>query len=67
MFITHGGNLGTTEAVHCGVPMIVMPQFGDQRHNAHAIENNGAGVVLHLQSATEEIIFEALKKALDPQ
>lgn len=47
--------------------MIVMPQFGDQRHNAHAIENNGAGVVLHLQSATEEIIFEALKKALDPQ
>lgn len=44
-----------------------MPQFGDQRHNALASENNGVGVILHLQSATEKDVDDALRKALDPQ
>ncbi|CAG9762824.1 unnamed protein product [Ceutorhynchus assimilis] len=64
LFISHGGLLGTTEAIHCGVPVIVMPQFGDQRMNAKLLEKQGAGVILKLLDATEETITEALTKAL---
>lgn len=65
--MAHGGLLGTLEAIHCGVPIIVMPQFGDQLHNAYAIQSTDVGSVLLLQSATEEEITTALKKALDPK
>nr|QIK00367.1 UDP-glycosyltransferase [Xylotrechus quadripes] len=65
-FISHGGLLGTTEAVHCGVPTIVMPQFGDQHTNARALEASGGGVILQLNEATEEKVYKALKKVLSP-
>lgn len=29
-FFTHGGLLGSTEAIHCGKPVICTPFFGDQ-------------------------------------
>lgn len=66
-FISHGGLLGTMEAVHCGVPMMVMPQFGDQHTNAKALESVGGGVVLYLNDATEETIYESLKRILEPR
>lgn len=66
-FISHGGLLGTTEAVHCGVPAVVMPQFGDQHTNAKALEASGGGVILQLNEATEEKVYDALKKVLDPE
>lgn len=66
-FIAHGGLLGTIEAVHCGVPVIVMPQFGDQFTNARALEANGGGVILHLKDATEELIYKKLKTVLSPK
>ncbi|KAK9870918.1 hypothetical protein WA026_009880 [Henosepilachna vigintioctopunctata] len=57
-FISHGGLLGTTEAIHCGVPMMIMPQFGDQHTNARAVEANGGGVILYLRDATEEKVYQ---------
>lgn len=30
VFVTHAGLMGTTEAVHCGVPVVVTPMYGDQ-------------------------------------
>lgn len=66
-FISHGGLLGTTEAVHCGVPTIVMPQFGDQHTNARALEANGGGVILQLYDVTEERVYKALKKVLSSE
>ncbi|XP_030745755.1 UDP-glucuronosyltransferase 1-9-like [Sitophilus oryzae] len=67
LFISHGGLLGTTEAVHCGVPVLVMPQFGDQPLNAEAMKAQGAGVLLRLQDATYQSIREAVKQALSPE
>ncbi|XP_066257472.1 UDP-glycosyltransferase UGT5-like isoform X2 [Euwallacea similis] len=64
LFISHGGLLGTTEAVHCGVPMLVMPQFGDQNLNAEAVKSHEAGVILNLREVTEEKISQALDMAL---
>ncbi|RZC39633.1 UDPGT and/or Glyco tran 28 C domain containing protein [Asbolus verrucosus] len=65
-FISHGGLLGTVEAVHCGVPAVVMPQYGDQHTNARALEANGGGVILQLHEANEEKVYDALKTVLEP-
>lgn len=66
-FISHGGLLGTTEAVHCGVPAIVMPQFGDQYTNAKALEASGGGVVLDFSSMQQEDVDNALRTVLAPR
>jgi UDP:flavonoid glycosyltransferase YjiC (YdhE family) len=43
LFVTHGGYNGIREAVRHGVPMVVVPQFGDQEHNADRITALGLG------------------------
>ncbi|CAH1160295.1 unnamed protein product [Phaedon cochleariae] len=67
VFISHGGLLGTIEAVYCGVPVIVIPQYGDQPLNAKALEKVGGGVILYLQDATEKTILQSLNKVLSPK
>ncbi|XP_071055909.1 UDP-glycosyltransferase UGT5-like isoform X1 [Onthophagus taurus] len=66
-FVAHGGLLGMTEAVHCGVPVVVMPQFGDQFTNARALEASGGGVILDFSTITEDNVYEALQKVLNPK
>ncbi|CAF4920094.1 unnamed protein product [Pieris macdunnoughi] len=41
LFITHGGLLSVTEAVHFGVPIIGLPAFADQFINVRNAVNNG--------------------------
>ncbi|KAG5887594.1 hypothetical protein JTB14_025753 [Gonioctena quinquepunctata] len=65
-FISHGGMGGITEAVYCGVPIMVMPQFGDQFSNAAALEASGGGLTFKLREATEERVLETLKNVLSP-
>ncbi|MFI6098235.1 macrolide family glycosyltransferase [Lentzea sp. NPDC051213] len=52
VFITHGGMGGVMEALHHGVPMIVVPHMTDQRVNGQRVEELGLGVLL--DSVTEE-------------
>ncbi|XP_045487122.1 uncharacterized protein LOC111000247 [Pieris rapae] len=45
-FITHGGQLSTTEAIHFGVPVIGIPIMGDQYVNMNSVSNKGFGITV---------------------
>lgn len=64
LVITHGGNNTTTEALHFGKPMILLPLFWDQYDNAQRMDELGFGVRLSTYSFTEEEMNAALEKLL---
>lgn len=54
VFITRGGISGVMEALHHGVPMIVVPHMTDQQLNGQRVEELGLGVLL--DTVTEESV-----------
>jgi glucuronosyltransferase len=64
-FITHGGLMGTMEAVYSGVPMVAIPLFGDQFHNVRNFEDEGIAVKLDYMSLTKDKVLTALREVLD--
>jgi MGT family glycosyltransferase len=61
LVITHGGNNTTTETLHFGKPMIVLPLFWDQYDNAQRMHELGFGIRL----PTYEFTADELNTALD--
>ncbi|MFF2373872.1 glycosyltransferase [Streptomyces xiamenensis] len=43
LFVTHGGYNSIREAVRTATPMVVVPNFGDQPHNARRVTELGLG------------------------
>lgn len=64
LFITHSGLMGTEEAVYHGVPMLMLPLFGDQPVNAASCAEKGIGITLDYHSITEEALLEGLTTIL---
>jgi MGT family glycosyltransferase len=64
--ITHGGNNTTTEALHFGKPMILLPLFWDQYDNAQRMDELGFGVRLATYEFTDDDMAGALATVLDP-
>ena len=64
LVITHGGNNTTTEAMHFGKPMIVLPLFWDQYDNAQRVHERGYGVRLDPYRFTEAELHGAIEKLL---
>jgi MGT family glycosyltransferase len=64
LVITHGGNNTTTESVHFGKPMVVLPIFWDQHDNAQRVHETGFGERLPTYSFTDDDLAEALDRLL---
>ena len=64
LVITHGGNNTTTESLHFGKPMILLPLFWDQYDNAQRMHELGFGRRLATYAFTDEEMTSALNDLL---
>lgn len=61
IFLTHGGMNSVMEGLSNGVPLVVVPQSGEQMLSAQRVEQLGMGLSLHPRDVT----ISTLRKAVD--
>jgi len=64
LVITHGGNNTTTEALHFGKPMVLLPLFWDQYDNAQRMDELGLGIRLATYDVTPDELNGAVNQLL---
>jgi hypothetical protein len=64
VFITHGGLLGTTEALVEGVPVLGIPVYGDQMMNMAKAVARGYGLQISFKNISEENMSNSLNELL---
>jgi glucuronosyltransferase len=63
-FITHGGLLGTTEALVEGIPVLGLPIFGDQKMNMAKAVTRGYGLQVYFDDISEASVGSAINELL---
>lgn len=63
-FITHSGMLSTSEAMHCGTPIVGIPLFGEQYSNAQSAVECGLGVSVNVLTLDQHVLEDALNTIL---
>jgi MGT family glycosyltransferase len=64
VFVTHGGMNSVSESLHKGVPLVVIPQMGEQKMVGRRVEELGAGVYLDKTAVTAATLREAVHRVL---
>ncbi|CAL1544428.1 unnamed protein product [Lymnaea stagnalis] len=62
VFVSHCGKNGQYEALHHTVPILCLPIFGDQFHNAERISVKGFGLESDLRKITSEEFADLIKE-----
>ncbi|XP_053684618.1 UDP-glycosyltransferase UGT5-like [Sabethes cyaneus] len=65
LFVTHGGLLGSTEALYHGKPLMGVPIYGDQRLNMARARNGGYGIDIEYEHIDEDNIYQSIRTVLD--
>jgi len=65
LFITHGGMNSVHEGLFYGIPLLVVPQQGEQAVVARQVERNGAGLVLGGEWPFGRVSADELRAALE--
>ncbi|MCO1659926.1 macrolide family glycosyltransferase [Pseudonocardia humida] len=65
LFVTHGGVNGVNEALYAGVPMVVLPQGGDQPMVARRVVELGAGLSIRPRDAGVGPVRALARRLLD--
>jgi MGT family glycosyltransferase len=63
-FVTHGGMNSVSESLAHGVPVVVIPQMGEQEFVGRRVEDLGAGLYLAKADATAAKLREAVRRVL---
>ena len=63
-FVTHGGMNSVSESLSYGVPMVVIPQMGEQAIVGRRVEQLGAGLCLQKHEATAGALRTAVQQLL---
>jgi MGT family glycosyltransferase len=65
VFISHGGNNSTNEALAAGVPLLVLPIGGEQGDNASRVVYLGAGLRADIRTLTATSVGAQVRRLLD--
>src|SRR5699024_9718819 len=65
VFVTHGGMNSVLEALHFGVPMVVIPQQVEQLLIGQAVADRGAGIVLRHHLSRVDIKAEQIRASVE--
>lgn len=63
-FVSHGGMNSVSESLHYGVPLVVVPQMGEQDIVGRRVEVLGAGLRIAREDVTPERLKEATRRIL---
>jgi MGT family glycosyltransferase len=64
VFVTHGGMNSVSESLSCAVPMVVVPQMGEQALVGRQVERLGAGVYVSKEEATPHTLRASVHRLL---
>uniref|UniRef100_A0A0E9X8V0 UDP-glucuronosyltransferase n=2 Tax=Anguilla anguilla TaxID=7936 RepID=A0A0E9X8V0_ANGAN len=64
-FITHGGTHGIYEAICNGIPLVMLPLFGDQSDNVNRMVYRGVGESLKILDVTTAKLLTTLNKVIN--
>lgn len=67
LFVSHGGLFSTLESLDRGVPLLVIPFYGDQRRNGQRVATSGYGKVLPFVEITEATFWTSVHEVLSPE
>lgn len=65
LFITHGGQLSSLEAITRGVPLIGVPVFADQKLNMLKAVLSGYGLLIDFNNVTTESLNWAIQEVIE--